>query len=215
MELEHTTVKELKLLDSAAREQPVEFDLALPEYYPPVGRILKCFVTPTEEAVTFADGRVSVAGCAAMRLLYADDENRLHCYRTEAKYTKILQTDARDANAAVLVSQDVRTINCRALGPKRVEIKANISVRAVLLGIAETETVSAAGEDLGNGDGFRCGGGPAASRGNGGLLRAGLRLRAGFPCGRFRSQGSKRTKAADRDLRLRFAGAGENGDRRQ
>ena len=148
MELEHTTVKELKLLDSAAREQPVEFDLALPEYYPPVGRILKCFVTPTEEAVTFADGRVSVAGCAAMRLLYADDENRLHCYRTEAKYTKILQTDARDANAAVLVSQDVRTINCRALGPKRVEIKANISVRAALLGIAETETVSAAGEDL-------------------------------------------------------------------
>ena len=53
MELEHTTVKELKLLDSAAREQPVEFDLALPEYYPPVGRILKCFVTPTEARSTF------------------------------------------------------------------------------------------------------------------------------------------------------------------
>ncbi|MBQ6066725.1 MAG: DUF3794 domain-containing protein [Clostridia bacterium] len=148
MELEHTTVKELKLYDSVVREQPVEADIALPEYYPAVGRILKCFVDPSEESVTFSEGRVSVAGAAAVRVLYADDENALHCYRTEVKYTKILPTDVRDEHAAVRVTQDVRSLNCRALGPKRLEIKAGIAVRAELLGIRGTQIVTAAGENL-------------------------------------------------------------------
>lgn len=148
MDLEHTTVKELKLLDSTVREQPVEADLVLPEYYPPIGRIMKCFVCPTEEAVTFADGRVSVAGTVSVRLLYSDNENGLHCYQTESKYTKILQTDVHDDQAAVRVSQTVRTLNCRALGPKRVEIKTNIAVKAELWGILSTETVTSAGPAL-------------------------------------------------------------------
>ena len=148
MELEHTTVKELKLLDSVVREQPVEADISLPEYYPAIGRILRSFVLPSEEAVTFADGRVSVAGTAEVRLLYADDENMLHCYRTETKYTKILQTDVRDEHAAVRVTQNVRTLNCRALGPKRAEIKASVAVRADLLGILPTEVVSSASAEL-------------------------------------------------------------------
>ena len=146
MELEQTTVKELKLLDSAAREQPVEADILLPEYYPPVGRILKCFVSPSEEAVAFADGRVSVAGAAAVRLLYTDDANQVFCYETETKYTKILPTEVRGTQAAVRVTQDVRTLNCRALGPKRVEVRASIAVKAELLGIAETAAITAAGD---------------------------------------------------------------------
>ena len=141
MELEFTTVKELRQFDSTVREQPIEADVILPEYFPPVGRILKCFVTPTEESVAFADGRVSVAGAAAVRLLYADDEGGLHCYQTETKYTKILPTECRDEKAAVKVTQEVRALNCRALGPKRVEIKANIAVRAELWGVAETAAV--------------------------------------------------------------------------
>ncbi len=148
MELEHTTVKELKLYDSVVREQPVEADLVLPEYYPAVGRILKCFICPAEEAVTFADGRVSVAGTAAVRLLYADDENRLHCYQTETKYTKILQTEVRDEQASVRVTQHVRTLNYKALGPKRVEIKANIAVKAELLGIVPAACVTWAGDGM-------------------------------------------------------------------
>ena len=147
MELEHMTVKELKLLDSVTREQPIEADLSLPEYYPAIERILRGFVCPSEEAVTFADGRVSVAGTAEVRLLYADDANRLHCYRTETKYTKILQTDVRDEHVAVRISQEVRSLSCRALGPKRAEIKANIAVKAELTGIAETSVVSEAGPD--------------------------------------------------------------------
>ena len=148
MELEHTTVKELKLFDSIVREQPLETDISLPEYYPAIGRLLRSFVIPSEEAVTFADGRVSVAGTAEVRLLYADDENKLHCYRTETKYTKILQTDVRNDHSVVRVTQDVRTLNCRALGPKRAEIKASIAVRADLLGILQTDVICSAGPDL-------------------------------------------------------------------
>lgn len=144
MELEFATVKELKLFDSAVREQPIEADLVLPEYYPPIGRILKCFASPSEEAVTLAEGRVSVAGAATLRLLYADAENRLHCFQTETKYTKILQADCRCEQAAVRVTQDVRSVACRALGPKRVEIKASVAVRAELLGAAEDRVVTGA-----------------------------------------------------------------------
>ena len=64
MELEYATVKELKTYDSTVREQPVEADIVLPEYYPAIGKILKCLVEPSEESVTFADSRVSVAGTA-------------------------------------------------------------------------------------------------------------------------------------------------------
>ena len=144
MELEYATIKELKTYDSAVREQPVEADIALPEYYPAIGKILKCLVTPSEESVTFADGRVSVAGSAAVRLLYADEENKLCCYKTATKYTKILPTDIRDENAAVRVTQDVRAVSYRALGPKRVEIKAGVAVKAEFFGVAETRVVSSA-----------------------------------------------------------------------
>lgn len=141
MELEFTTVKELRQFDSTVREQPIEADVILPEYFPAVGRILRSFVEPTEESVAFADGRVSVAGTAAVRLLYADDEGGLHCYQTETKYTKILPTECRDEKAAVKVTQEVRSLNCRALGPRRVEIKAGVCVRAELWGVTETAAV--------------------------------------------------------------------------
>ena len=148
MELEYATIRELKTYDSAVREQPVEADIVLPEYYPAIGKILKCLVEPSEESVTFADGRVSVAGTAAVRLLYADEENKLCCYSTATKYTKILPTEVRDENAAVRVTQDVRTVSYRALGPKRVEIKAAVAVKAEFFGVAENRIVSAADGNL-------------------------------------------------------------------
>lgn len=107
-----------------------DFDIVLPEYYDSVSKILDCSLIPVCESVNIAGDKVSVAGIGKIQLLYIGEDKRLYSYKNEQKYTKIFQVNNLNASACVDIEQSVSSVNFRALGPKRVSVKANITVCA-------------------------------------------------------------------------------------
>lgn len=142
MTYEKSAVSILKNIACETKEQTVEADLILPEYYPEIAKILKLCVTAYEESVTVTDGKFSVAGCAEIRLIYCDSENNPSCFTSETKYTKVISCAGLKPEDYVCVKQNVVNVNYKAVGPKKTEVRAVISVGAEIKTIEKKEYVS-------------------------------------------------------------------------
>lgn len=124
MQTQNKTIKTKAAVFSDIKEQSVEADLILPDYYPDISKILKCSVNPSTEAVTVSGDRISVAGAALIKLVFCGDDKSINVYEAQVKYTKVLQCSDIEATDIVDVMQTAGSLNYKALGPKRVEVRA-------------------------------------------------------------------------------------------
>lgn len=131
------TIKTKAAVFSDIKEQSVEADLILPDYYPDISKILKCSVNPSTEAVTVSGDRISVAGTAQIKLVFCGDDKSINVYETQVKYTKLMQCSDIEATDIVDVMQTSGTLNYKALGPKRVEVRAVAVVKVNVHRICE------------------------------------------------------------------------------
>ena len=126
-----TDKKQINILtrkDTLYGQQNIDSDFILPDYYADINKILKCTIKPFNEAVNCSTDKISVAGIAFVSLLYMGDDKKLYNYESEIKYSKVLQANEIEANDNILVQQSVESSNFRALGPKRIEFRANIMI---------------------------------------------------------------------------------------
>lgn len=142
MNTQTKVIKTKKTVFSDIKEQSIEADLILPDYYPDISKILKCSVVPVNESVTVSGDRISVAGIANIKLIFCGDEKTVNIYETQVKYTKVLQCTNVEATDTLDVVQSLGVLNYKALGPKRVEIKATAVVKVNVQRLNETAIIS-------------------------------------------------------------------------
>ena len=145
MHMENLTqsIKSPRLVFSQTKEQSVEADLVLPDYYPEISKILDCSMTLSEEAVTVTADKISIAGEANIRLLYSCAQNGLHVYETVSKYTKLVPGGSFENNDLCLVRQDLIRLNFRAVSPRKTEVRAVAAIKTDVLRMQETVCLSA------------------------------------------------------------------------
>lgn len=129
--LQKQTVSVTQTVLDAAEEYVLSGDFILPEYCPDVAVVLKCLVTPHIQSRRWNGDLLTVDGMAVIRVLYLDEERR--CVR-EAEFTQPINCSMRgqDADAGparVWVTQDY--VNCRAISPRRIEVRGGFVVHAV------------------------------------------------------------------------------------
>lgn len=127
---------------SQTKEQSVEADLLLPDYYPEISKILDCTVALREEAVTVTADKISVSGAARVRLLYASAQNELKAYETQTKYTKLISGSNFESGDLCTVHQSVTSLNYRAVSPRKVEVRALAAVKAEIVRLEATLLLS-------------------------------------------------------------------------
>lgn len=137
MQTQNKAIKTKAAVFSDIKEQAVEADLILPDYYPDISKILKCSVSPLNEAVTVSGDRISIAGVAQIKLIFCGDDKSINVYETQVKYTKVIQCSEIEATDIVDVVQTSGTLNYKALGPKRVEVRAVAVVKVNVYRICE------------------------------------------------------------------------------
>ncbi len=142
MQTQTKVIKTKTAVFSDIKEQTVEADLILPDYYPDISKILKCSVSPSSEAVTVSGDRISVAGTAQIKLVFCGDDKSINVYETQVKYTKVMQCSEIEATDIVDVTQTTGTLNYKALGPKRVEVRAVAVVKVQVYRICEKTVLS-------------------------------------------------------------------------
>lgn len=129
-------------------EQSVEAELILPDYCPEIKRILKCSVSTDILSVQNSSGRVNAQGNANIRLLYVGENDKTAAYEQIVPIQKSVDSDKLSSSCAVSVKAVTDYVNCRALNPRKVDVRAMLTF--VFKSIKKREeTVMTKAEDAG------------------------------------------------------------------
>ncbi len=124
-------------LDATA-EYVLSGDFMLPEYCPDVAVVLKCVVTPYIHSRRFNGDMLMLDGVAAVRVLYLDEDRR--CVRV-AEFTQPLNASMRGQSSCEGLPVTVRVapeyVNCRAVSPRRIEVRGAFLLAAYAAGVEE------------------------------------------------------------------------------
>lgn len=106
-------------------------DFVLPEYCPDVAVVLKCLVSPRIQNRQWSGDQLLLDGTAVVRVLYLDEERR--CLR-QAEFSQPISCTMRVGSqpdiVPVVVDASVKFVNCRAVSPRRLEVRGALLVSA-------------------------------------------------------------------------------------
>lgn len=105
-------------------EQSLDADISLPDYCPEIQRILKCTVVPNITAVQNNSGRVTADAVAVVRIFYIGDGGKTAAYEQSYPLQKITESNRITSDSAVNVAINTDYVNCRAVNPRRVDVRA-------------------------------------------------------------------------------------------
>lgn len=108
-------------------EQTVEADISLPDYCPDISKILSCFAETSVNGVSVSDGKITADAVTVIRMIYAGQEGEPAVYEYTETFKKTV--DAAEIDRTCAVSFSVRTsyVNCRAVSPRKAEVRASLS----------------------------------------------------------------------------------------
>lgn len=116
-------------------ERPIDGEFALPDYCPEVAAVLKCLVEPLIQTRQMAGDRVVAEGTVLIRVLYLDEERtQVHACDFSQPFTStfVLKKGVGSAPSCD-ISARTEYVNCRATGPRRLDIHGAFSVRLRML----------------------------------------------------------------------------------
>lgn len=142
MKIENNSIRAVDKAYNLSARQEASADFVLPDYFADISKILKCSVSPITEAVSVSGDKISVSGKLQFSLLYMGEDKRLYNFENEIKYTKVFQGQNIEITDSVIASQYVSSLNYRALGPKRIEIKSTVMISAEVISVKERNIVS-------------------------------------------------------------------------
>ena len=128
------------------REQPVNADLILPDYYPEISKILDCGIEFSEEAVTVTADKISISGAALIRLMYTSAENELKVFTSVCKYSKIIPGGNFEQGDICIVKQTKSALNYKAVSPRKVDVNAVAAVKVNVYRLKDTSFISEVGD---------------------------------------------------------------------
>ncbi len=117
---------EIESVHEGTVEQMVESDITLPDYLPEIIKILKCKIEPHIYSTTITGDRVTVEGKAHIRLIYADENNTIHCCEQSYPFSKYFEDASISENITPIIKSKVEYVNCRAISARKADIRASI-----------------------------------------------------------------------------------------
>ena len=121
---EKQTIGVINPVMGATAEQALDADLHLPDYCPEISRILRCAVDTSISGVQTQADQMTAHGTATVRLLYLGENGEPAAYEQSYPVQGHVSSSPGAQGDAVSVRVQTDYANCRALDPRRAEIKA-------------------------------------------------------------------------------------------
>lgn len=127
---------------------PVECDVVLPDYCPDIARILKTDTHAAVNTKTLETGRLTVGGTFCVKIIYVpDNSSAIRCFAYENDFTHTFDAPGIDQDDMARARAKVDYINCRMIGPRRLQIKSSISISVKVCRHREEEFVTDCEDD--------------------------------------------------------------------
>lgn len=130
-------------------EQGVEFDYVLPDYYPDIFKILKCTIAPGIVSYSVSGTQLFYDGSAVIKVMYLSEDNGdIQCIEQRYTYQKTVELakPCEKVKACVKIQPKTDYVNCRAISPRRLDVRGAVSCKIKVSAVRETEIISAAEE---------------------------------------------------------------------
>lgn len=125
-------------------EHPLDCVFTLPEYLPDIANVLKCIIRPVMQSHQIGGDRVMAEGSAEIRVLYLDEEQKqIYSFEMTQPFSSAFTVHDLIGTDTVEVSVKMNYVNCRATGPRRVDIHGALTVQLTVKRQAETEVLTA------------------------------------------------------------------------
>ncbi len=109
-------------------EQNVTTELSLPDYMPDIVRVIRATLTPMIVSANLVGDRITVDGTYEAQIIYCCEGGELHSYCGVSDFSRYAECHDAISTDSVSVKAVCDYANCRALSPKKAEIKGNISI---------------------------------------------------------------------------------------
>ncbi len=127
---------------TSVQEQSIELDYVLPDYYPDVCKLIKCFVIPSVVSESVSDNRLSYELAAEIRILYcSEDSHVLQCVTQTLHFSRTAELPAGE----VIINEILPVtdyVNCRAVSRRRLDVRGAVTVRIRTSTVRRQEAVS-------------------------------------------------------------------------
>ena len=144
MEIE-TTIRTIAVPETVfddVTECPVDCNFTLPDYLPEISTVLKCLMKPVVQTHQISGDRVMADGMIYLQFLYLDEDRK--CVRS-FEYSQPFATafTVKNFKSFEDITLNVKPgyLNCRATGPRGVEVHGAFSVRLTLVSQMPVEVV--------------------------------------------------------------------------
>lgn len=114
-------------------EQSVTAELNLPDYMPDILRVVKANITPKISSVNLVGDRITIDGVSEAQIVYCCEAGEMHTYSAITDFSRYAECREALSTDTVTVKAVCDYANCRAMSPKRAEIKGNISIPIKLI----------------------------------------------------------------------------------
>ena len=126
-------------------ELPLETEILISDYLPPVFKLVKCFAKPVVLQKQLQPGRLTLEGYLRCTVLYQGEDGAGLC-QTEQKlpFTKQLEVpELPAASWTALVEGQTEYLNCRAVNPHRIEVRGAFGLIVTLRTQSPAEVITA------------------------------------------------------------------------
>lgn len=148
LNLQRQTVCTSEVIYDGVTEQPLECDVLLPDYCPDISKILRCEVIPSLQSYAVKDDKLPIDGMAVAHLYYLSEDGCIRHAEYKIPYTKVIDLRTAPQNPSVTIRQTVDYFNCRAVSPRRLDMRGAVSMNVRVTNQMEEEVIGT-GNDAG------------------------------------------------------------------
>lgn len=124
------------------QEQSVELDYVLPDYDPDIFRMIGCEIQPTIVTSTTGTDRITYELRANIRVLYCGSGSTLlQCVTQQMTFTRNVELPRPSEDPIVTLRPRTTYANCRAVSPRRLEVRGAVSVAVHVTGDRRQEVI--------------------------------------------------------------------------
>ncbi|MCD7827500.1 MAG: DUF3794 domain-containing protein [Clostridiales bacterium] len=139
---------EKKEKTSVTVEQIVESDLSLPDYYGDIVKILSCSCSANITSAAAAGDKAVVDGNADIRMLFISGEGKTEICELSYPFSRDADVKDPQENDVVYAQVVSEQITCRAVNPRRADIRGSLTIKISVFGVEEKTIVSDADPDF-------------------------------------------------------------------
>ncbi len=143
LSLKRDTVRINEPVFDNTADHPVESDVLLPDYCPDIARILKAEAFAVVDTKTLEVGRLTVDGNYWVKIIYIpDNSSSIRSFTYENAYSHSFDVSGNERSVMSSAKAKIDYINCRPIGPRRLQIKASISINVKVWSERDEEFIS-------------------------------------------------------------------------